>query len=98
MRTEAGLQGPRRDFSSSKISALVAQHSVLSLALGVMLFVLSSAAETQQPAKLPRIGFLTAGFPSTIAARINALRHGLRELGYFEDKNIVIEWRFAEGN
>jgi putative ABC transport system substrate-binding protein len=55
-------------------------------------------AEAQQPPKSPRIGFLTAGSPSTIAARIDALREGLRELGYVEGKNILIEWRFAEGN
>src|SRR6266850_766152 len=47
--------------------------------------------------KIPRIGFLTAGSPSTIPTRIEAFRQGLRELGYVEDKNIVIEWRFAEG-
>ena len=55
-------------------------------------------AQAQQPPKSPRIGFLTAGSPSTIAARIDALREGLRELGYVEEKNILIEWRFAEGN
>ena len=54
-------------------------------------------AEAQHPAKLPRIGFVTAGSASTIAARIEALRQGLRDLGYIEDKNIIIEWRFAEG-
>ena len=54
-------------------------------------------AEAQQPKQVPRIGFLTAGSDSTIAARIEALRQGLRELGYVEDKNIFIEWRFAEG-
>jgi len=54
-------------------------------------------AQAQQTAKVPRVGFLTAGSPSTIAARIEALRQGLRELGYIEDKNVVIEWRFAEG-
>ena len=53
--------------------------------------------EAQQSAKLPRIGFVTAGSASTIAARIEALRQGLRDLGYIEDKNIIIEWRFAEG-
>jgi putative tryptophan/tyrosine transport system substrate-binding protein len=40
---------------------------------------------------------LTAGSPSTIPARIEAFRQGLRELGYVEDKNMVIEWRFGEG-
>jgi putative ABC transport system substrate-binding protein len=53
--------------------------------------------EAQQPAKIPRIGFLSAVSPSTISARLDAFRQGLRELGYVEGKNIVIEWRSAEG-
>ena len=51
-------------------------------------------ARAQQPAKVPRIGFLTsaAGDPSA-----EAFRQGLRELGYVEGRNIAIEYRFAEG-
>src|SRR5215472_8031238 len=51
-------------------------------------------AEAQQPTKVPRIGYLTG---SATNPRIDAFRQGLRELGYVEGKNIVIEWRFAEG-
>src|SRR5215510_4185869 len=54
-------------------------------------------SEAQQLRQVPCIGFLTAGSASTIPARIEALREGLSEFGYVEDKNIVIEWRFAEG-
>ncbi len=54
-------------------------------------------AAAQQPTKIPRIGFLFASSPSTNPARIEAFRQGFRELGYVEGKNIVIEWRFAEG-
>ena len=50
-----------------------------------------------QPTKIPRIGYLTGNSPSTNAARIEAFRQGLRELGYVEGKNIIIEWRYAEG-
>ncbi len=53
-------------------------------------------ALAQQPKKVPRIGFLTTLSPSTISDRIEAFRQGLRELGYVEGKNIVIEWRYAE--
>ena len=62
-----------------------------------MLFALCSSAEAQQPTKIPRIGFLTRRSLSAISARIEAFRQGLRELGYVEGKNIVIEWRYAEG-
>lgn len=67
------------------------------LALGAMLFALSFPVEAQQPKKVPRIGFLAANSPSTVGRRLEAFRQGLRELGYVEGKNIVIEWRFAEG-
>ena len=52
----------------------------------------------QQPTKVPRIGFLGAVSFSTISDRVEAFRQGLRELGYVEGKNIVIEWRYGEGN
>jgi len=52
----------------------------------------------QQPAKVARIGFLEASTPSAIAARVEAFRQGLRDLGYVEGKNVVIEYRYAEGN
>ena len=63
-----------------------------------MLFALSCPAEAQQPGKVPRIGYLSATSPSVNPTRIEAFRQGLRELGYVEGKNIVIEWRYAEGN
>ena len=55
------------------------------------------SAEAQQPKKIYRIGFLGANFPSTNPARYEAFRQGLRELGYVEGKNIVIDWRYGEG-
>jgi putative ABC transport system substrate-binding protein len=56
-----------------------------------------SLGEAQQPKKMPRIGYLGSGTLSAGAARIEAFRQGLRELGYVEGKNIVIEYRYAEG-
>jgi len=56
-----------------------------------------SFAEAQQAKKLPRIGLLGALSPSISLARYEAFRQGLRDLGYVEGKNIVIEYRFAEG-
>ena len=67
------------------------------LALSAMLFALCFPAVAQQPTKVPRIGFLAGTKPAAVAARVEAFRQGLRELGYVEGKNIVIEWRSAEG-
>jgi ABC-type uncharacterized transport system substrate-binding protein len=54
------------------------------------------AARAEQPAKVPRIGFLRFGLASANAERVEALRTGLRDLGYVEGKNIVIEFRWTE--
>jgi putative ABC transport system substrate-binding protein len=67
------------------------------LTLYAMLSALCSSAQAQQPTKIPRIGFLSASSPEALSSRIEAFRQGLRELGYVEGKNIVIEWRSAEG-
>jgi putative ABC transport system substrate-binding protein len=64
------------------------------LAFGALLFALCSFAEAQQPAKVPQIGYLSGG--PAVSARRDAFRDGLRELGYVEGKNIVIEWRLWE--
>jgi putative ABC transport system substrate-binding protein len=70
----------------------------------IVLFVLTSSillsfhlAQAQQPAKVPRIGYLAGGSGSAVSNRVEAFRQGLRELGYVEGKNIVIEWRSSEG-
>ena len=65
--------------------------------LATVLLTTAPPVDAQQPTKVPRIGYLSSDSPSTIAVRIEAFRQGLRELGYVEGKNIVIEWRFAEG-
>jgi ABC transporter substrate binding protein len=52
-------------------------------------------AEAQQSKKVPRIGFLTATSTSSQVPRLEAFRQGLKDLGYFEGKNITIEYRFA---
>jgi putative ABC transport system substrate-binding protein len=63
----------------------------------VPLLAVAVITEAQQPKKVARIGFLAAVSHSANSARFEAFRQGLRELGYVEDKNIVIEWRYAEG-
>jgi putative ABC transport system substrate-binding protein len=73
------------------------RDKILYLALCTMLFALCLSAEAQQPKKVPRIGYLGATSRSINPARVEAFRQGLRELGYVEGKNIVIEYRYAEG-
>jgi putative ABC transport system substrate-binding protein len=57
------------------------------------------AGEAQPAASVPRIGFLAPNAPTDQRALrfLQALRQGLRELGYAEDQNIAIEFRWAEG-
>jgi putative tryptophan/tyrosine transport system substrate-binding protein len=73
------------------------KDKIFVLALGWMLFALSFSVQTQQPKKIPKIGFLMPGSRATYAVRIEAFQKGLRELGYIEAQNIAIEWRFADG-
>src|SRR6516165_9779269 len=54
------------------------------------------AARAQQPAKIARIGFLGLGPAAAQSNRVKALRAGLRDLGYVEGKNVVIEFRWAD--
>src|SRR3981189_2297256 len=70
---------------------------VLSILFVVVLLAVAVIAEAQQPTKVPRIGYLSPTSPSVSPTRIEAFRQGLRELGYVEGKNIVIEYRYAEG-
>jgi putative ABC transport system substrate-binding protein len=62
-----------------------------------MLFAPCNPVEAQQPKKVPRIGILVGGSAASDSARIEALRQGLRDLGYVEGKNILIEYGYAEG-
>jgi putative tryptophan/tyrosine transport system substrate-binding protein len=73
------------------------KNAVSSILVVVVLFTLTLVAEAQQTKKVPRIGFLATVSPSSISDRVEAFRQGLRELGYVEGENIVIEWRYAEG-
>ena len=68
-----------------------------SVALVLTLAMCGAVATAQQPTKIPRIGYLTAASLSAQLVRIEAFRQGLRELGYVEGKNIVIESRSVEG-
>jgi putative tryptophan/tyrosine transport system substrate-binding protein len=71
------------------------RRGVIQFGLAAMLLSFSFPAEAQQPTKVPRIGYLSIG--SDFRANDEAFRQGLRQLGYIEGHNIVIEWRFVDG-
>src|SRR6476620_9079897 len=54
------------------------------------------ALRAQQPPKLARIGWLGVGNASAYTSLVDGLRVGLRDLGYVEGENIVIEFRWAD--
>src|SRR5262245_3461589 len=71
------------------------KRKITVLALSAMLFALCGSVDAQQTGKVHRIGYLNEG--SFEKLREEAFRQGLRELGYEEGENIVIEWRYGQG-
>jgi len=67
---------------------------VLVIAFFFLVFV--HPAQAQQPKKIPRVAYLNPGFPSTGPLRIEAFLQGLRERGYIDGQDIIIEYRYAE--
>jgi len=65
--------------------------------LAVSLLAAPGAAEARPAGKVYRVGILTAGSVTANPGVLDAFRQGLRELGYVEGQNIVIEYRSAEG-
>jgi putative ABC transport system substrate-binding protein len=82
------------DNLKSKINNL---KSAALVAIGLTFMMCGAVGEAQQAKKISRIAFLIPGSSATYAARIEAFRQGLRELGYVEGKDITIEYRYAEG-
>ena len=71
------------------------KKQIFALSIGAMLYALCISAEAQQAESMPRIGFLRSARPPE--THIEAFRHGLKDLGYVEGKNITIEYRYADG-
>lgn len=70
---------------------------IFCFALCVLLLVLGLPAEAQQPKNVPRVGYVSPiGDPKTPGPQIEGFRQGLRDLGYIEGKNIVVEYRYTE--
>src|SRR5262245_31436694 len=72
-------------------------RKIILFLLAAPVLICLQLAQAQQPTQIPRIGFLGGVSLSSQAARHEAFRQGLGELGYVEGKNIVIDWRSADG-
>jgi putative ABC transport system substrate-binding protein len=73
------------------------RRPVLSVILALALLAAPFAAKAQQPGKTSHIGILSSGWPAQDSVHIEAFRQGLRDAGWVEGQNLVIEWRSAEG-
>ena len=67
------------------------------VAVGVVILC-AGIVQAQQPAKIPTVGVLVSGTPSELTPRMEAFRQGLRELGYVEGKNVIIDQRSSDGS
>jgi putative ABC transport system substrate-binding protein len=65
--------------------------------LATFFLTTASLAEAQQPKKVPRLGYLVGGNPTSESTHSEVFRLALRELGYIEGQNIATEYRYAEG-
>ena len=67
------------------------------LTLALTILVAALAAEAQPAGKVPRVGLLITGSPSLAGSNLAAFQQGLRDLGYVEGQNLILEYRYAEG-
>src|SRR5678816_2408510 len=66
------------------------------LLLSSLVLALIQLADAQQPPKVPQIGFISvSGNAKNPGLLVEAFRQGLRELGYIDRKNIIVEYRYA---
>jgi ABC-type uncharacterized transport system substrate-binding protein len=97
----------RTELEIGKDSALIARHSalwwgiamknILSTFLIIAVVVVGGTTNAQQTGKIFRIGFLDSSTASEMAVLVDAFRQELSKLGWTEEKNFTIEYRFAEG-
>jgi putative ABC transport system substrate-binding protein len=80
---------------SDQVSGVRFQHLFYCLLITVLLF--TDFAGAQQLAKIPRIGLLVASTAAVQKTRLEAFRSGLADLGFVEGKNIILEYRYADG-
>jgi putative ABC transport system substrate-binding protein len=75
----------------------MSRKNLISLA-AILLLATIPIANAQQPEKIPQIGYLSSLSASSDSTRSGAFRQGLKELGYIDEKNVVIKYKFADGN
>ena len=90
------IENPKHVLSDAEGSKI--QNAMAGIFAIVVAFTMCGArAEAQQPKKVPRIGYLSGGDAAIDPFREEAIRLALRELGYIEGQNIVIEYRYTQG-
>ena len=88
---------PLPSFSDNRKSAIQNPKLVGIVAIVITISMCGVVAQAQQPAKVPRIGYLSSLDPASESTRSEAFQQALRELGYVEGQNIAIEYRYMEG-
>src|SRR3990170_5549577 len=89
----------RQPSEVGKAGRQVMIKKIILFALCSMLLAACSVVEAQQPTKMPCIGFIPSeGDASDPGTQVNAFQRGLRDLGYIDAKNILIEYRYGEGH
>jgi putative ABC transport system substrate-binding protein len=97
MQGKLKMNTPSRSCSGGNSRSAIRNAKCFLLALCAMLLAPSVPAEAQPAKKIPRIGFLGNSTATLEANLVRPFREGLRDLGYEEGRNIVIEYRWAEG-
>ena len=73
------------------------KKAAVPILVAVILLTVAVVTEAQQPKKIPRIGYLWPGNPTSETTDSEAIRQALRELGYIEGQSIASEYRYADG-
>src|SRR5262245_61109109 len=82
-------------FRNLKFAILLGPSPFALSLVGTLLFAHCLRADAQQAGKIPRIGFVASTSPND--RNLQAFRQGLVDLGYIDGKNIVVEYRYAQG-